>query len=430
MRKAILAATVTGLCCTLAFGQTHYKVLWSFGANNGVADGVYPNEGLITDSAGNMYGTTSWGGAVGGSGYGACYSGCGTVFELSPRGDGSWTETVLYDFCTSTLNSQTCPEGAFPDSGLVFDKAGNLYGTDVAPGGGNVFVLSPPRTPGGGWTQTVLWTSPGLNGQLTFDDSGNLYGTTDLGGAYGWGSAFELSPSFGGGWAPTTLYSFCQGGNPLDCPDGFGAYAGVVFDSSGNLYGMAGGSGNPYAGLVFELTPNQTGEWTETVLYEFSGDGLAFYDVPGAGVTLDPAGNVYGSAPIGGVKNAQYCKINGGPDSCGGVFRLEKKTGWHFQAFDFIGRDGGVPGTSITLDGQEQVAIGATELGGAHAHGTIYKIEGRKESVLHSFCSLDHCADGSEPGGGGGLLLKGGNVYGTTWKGGTYDQGVVFEFVP
>lgn len=219
MKHTFLCAAVVILTCGFALGQAQYKVLWSFGANQGIADGLYANAGLVIDSAGNLYGTSAEGGVVGGT----CYGGCGTLFEISPSTNGVWNETVLFDFCTSTLNPETCPEGAYPRSGLIFDKAGNLYGTAQVGtnSSGNVFELSPPSKQGGNWIQTVLWSARGLNGQLTFDNSGNLYGTTDEAGAYGLGSAFELSPPSlpGGTWTPTTLYSFCPGGFP-DCPDG------------------------------------------------------------------------------------------------------------------------------------------------------------------------------------------------------------------
>jgi uncharacterized repeat protein (TIGR03803 family) len=428
MKNTFQCAALVFLTCGFALGQAQYQVLWSFGTNQGLADGAYPNAGLVIDGAGNLYGTSEEGGAVGGSGYGACYSGCGTVFELSPSG-GFWTETVLYDFCTSTLNSQTCPEGAYPSSGLIFDKTGNLYGTaNVGPNSGNVFELSPSSKQGGNWTQTVLWSAEGLNGQLTFDNSGNLYGTTDLAGAYGSGSVFELSPpsSPGGSWTPTTLYSFCPGGFP-DCPDGWGGYAGVTFDKTGNLYGMAGGSGN-YSGLVYMLSPTQTGDWSETVLYGFT--DLSFYDVPDAQLALDPAGNVYGTAPVGG-RRAKSCKLGYYQEGCGGAFELVKNSGWRLREFVFDGADGGVPVTSLYLDYHRKAAFGTTELGGTQALGTIYQIvEGKGESVLYNFCSQPNCTDGSTPGGGGALLSESGRLYGTAFFGGTYNQGVVFEISP
>ena len=179
------------------------QVLYAFQGGN---DGDYPSGGLILDSSGNLYGTTQFGG-----GSTACNTGCGTAFELSPSSNGGWTETILHNF-------QGGNDGGSPTAGLIFDKAGNLYGTTQIGGGttcsgvgcGTVFELSPNGS--GGWTETILYSflnSPdGYEPQgLIFDGSGNLYGTTAFGGQYGCGpdgenycgTVFELSPNGTGG---------------------------------------------------------------------------------------------------------------------------------------------------------------------------------------------------------------------------------------
>jgi uncharacterized repeat protein (TIGR03803 family) len=134
------------MACALASGQAREKVLYSFGTNPN--DGNTPNGGLVFDGAGNLYGTAQFGGSQ-------CHSECGIVFELSPSQNGSWTESILYNFC-SQLN---CEDGQFPQAGLVFDDSGNLYGTTLtggSHGSGVVFELSPPSAPGADWTETVL----------------------------------------------------------------------------------------------------------------------------------------------------------------------------------------------------------------------------------------------------------------------------------
>jgi uncharacterized repeat protein (TIGR03803 family) len=259
------------------------QVLYAFQGGN---DGQSPN-GLISDSKGNLYGTTEYGGT------GTCtsprgYPGCGTVFEVTPNGNGDWTETVLYSF-------QGGDDGVLPSSGLIFDQAGNLYGTTGAGGGntncdngcGTVFELSPNQH--GGWAESVLYSfRGGSDGDgaypegVIFDKSGNLYGPTADGGIDGCainsnaycGTVFELSPNGSGGWKENIIYAF-----PIFNAEGFSPNAGLVFDQSGNLYGTTlyggpvGGCGNEGCGVVFELSPNGSGGWTETLLYSFPGGG-------------------------------------------------------------------------------------------------------------------------------------------------------------
>jgi len=179
-----------------SFAATHWseKVLHSFGIG---ADGNQPEYGsLILDGVGNLYGTTTYGGAYG----------CGAVFELSPSEGGGWTETVLHSFNSNGT------DGFYPQTGLIFDPAGNLYGTTTYAGQGDgaVFEMSPSE--GGGWTETVLYSFGHLpdgegpwTGTLTFDSAGNLYGTTIGGGAFRVGTAFELTPNGSGNWTETVL---------------------------------------------------------------------------------------------------------------------------------------------------------------------------------------------------------------------------------
>jgi uncharacterized repeat protein (TIGR03803 family) len=242
---------------------------------------------LIFDSAGNLYGMTSLGGGHNG----------GTVFKLSPGSHGAWTKTVLHNF-----DPQSRKDGGNPfSSGLVFDSAGNLYGTTTSGGRferGTVFELTPAAN--GTWTETILCSFGPVgsnNGEqplsgLVFDAAGNLYGTTSTGGAWNAGTVFELSP-VNRGWAEKVIYSFAGAG------DGVTPIGGVVFDKAGNLYGttFAGGRG---AGIVFELSPGSSGIWSETVLHRFKhgSDGGRPY----AGLVMDQAGNFYGTAEAGGTQ--------------------------------------------------------------------------------------------------------------------------------
>jgi len=272
-------------------------VLYSFTQ----ADGEYPSGGLIFDAHGDLFGTTSNGGAYGN----------GVVFELIPSSDGSWTEKVLYSF---TDNSG---DGANPETGVVMDNAGNLYGTTEAggnnPGDGTVFEL---KHSGSGWTESILYSfTGGADGGrpfagLTIHD-GKLYGTTVAGGS-GEGVVFELQ-SGSSGWTETVIYAF------KGHPDGANPEAKLIFDKSGNLYGTTDSGGWRYCfigcGTIFKLTPKSGGGWQETVLYHFNGRGVSDGENPEAGLLRDAKGHLYGTTSVGGA--AKSC-----PSGCGVVFRL------------------------------------------------------------------------------------------------------------
>ena len=206
-------------------------VIYSFTGGN---DGTNPPAGVTLDAYGNLYGTTSFGGA----------NGVGVVYELSPSGSG-WTQTVLYTF-------QGLSDGQYPVGGVILDKAGNIYGTTFGGGdngGGTVYELSPS---GGSWTLTTLYSFSGSYGgpynKLTFDAHGNIYGATNSDGANGLGMVFKLTPN-NGAWTFTDLYDFTGGS------DGGLPYGSVAVDRNGNIFGtnVVGGSDNQ--GVVFEITP-------------------------------------------------------------------------------------------------------------------------------------------------------------------------------
>lgn len=317
----------------------------------GGTDGYNPVGTLLFDHTGNLYGTT----VEGGSG------GYGTVFELTPLEGGAWKEKVLYSF-------QGGSDGAFPESGLIFDGSGNLYGTTTEggvctfPGCGVVFKLSPRAD--GRWVESVIYAFQGSDGGapyagLIFDSADNLYGTAEFGGPNNKGVVFQLSPH-SGGWQETVLYVFSG-------PDGAGPQAGVIFDAQGNLYGTTGGGGTGYnaSGTVFRLT--KTGQqWTETVLHTFTvNDGAT----PLAGLVIDEAGNLYGTT------------WEGGPNLSGNVFKLSphSKGQWYETVLhNFIGPpDGSLP-TAGLIFGQDGKLYGTTSRGGPGGYfygGTVYSIE-------------------------------------------------------
>lgn len=325
-------------------------VVFSF--NSGVG-GYDPVAELVADSAGNLFGTTHVGGINKG----------GVAFRLTPQSNG-WKETVLHSFGGSG-------DGTFLFGGLTLGAKGNLYGVTDAGGsygGGIAFELSPAS--GGGWNETILYnfganSSDGSysTGNLIRDKSGNLYGTNSMGGANGFGTAFELSPS-GDRWEETILYSF------QFSDGGYGPTGGLVFDSLGNLYGVT-------IDEVFELSPASDGTWTETVIHTFNSPTDGYN--PNGNLIFDKSGNLYGTTFAGG--NATTCGQNG----CGTVFELSPSGGnWQetiLHNFDNNGVDGVEPEAGVVID-PAGTLYGTTLAGGSsttcgiagHNCGTVFAL--------------------------------------------------------
>jgi uncharacterized repeat protein (TIGR03803 family) len=350
-----------------ANGKWTETVLHSF---TGGSDGSQPFNSLIFDVAGNLYGTTSDGGAYGTGcgGYGGY--GCGTVFQLTRSANGKWTEKVLHSFGNGK-------DGADP-AGLAFDAHGNLYGTTIGGGAyggaGTVFQLAPGAH--GKWTEKVLHSFSYENydgyspwAGVIFDTAGNLYGTTSAGGTNstdcnsdGCGTVFQLTPGAKGKWKEKLLHSFGFG------KDGFLPYAGLIIDAAGNLYGTTYYGGARNLGTVFRLTPEADGEWREQVLHSF-GNGNDGFD-PVAGLTIDAAGNLYGSTPDGGVYGNN-----------GTVFRLAPGTGGNWKetllhSFDANFEDGFAPFAGVIFHGSTGNLYGTTFAGpgGSQGYGTVFEI--------------------------------------------------------
>jgi len=413
-----------------AQGKPQEQVLYSFARSS--SGGQNPVAGLIFDKAGNLYGTTEYGGS------GTCTTpqttGCGTVFELSPQSGGGWTEAVLYNFQNEG--------GINPRAGLVIDSAGNLYGTTYQGGGGicaygcgNVFELSPQS--GGGWYETVLYTFQGGEdgesplGGLIFDSAGSLYGTTSGGGtgSPGGRTVFELSPQSGSRWIEKILFNFSG------IPNGSTPLGNLTFDVAGNLYGTASAGGNygcyygTGCGVAFRLEPRLHGSWAEKVLHQFgvtAGDG----EYPNGSLILDASGNLYGTTYEGGSEN---CDVD---ESCGIIFEISPKPGGGYWpetilysfTFNYINSAGDRHIGPVTFDSSGNL-WGTTEEGGAHGGGAVFELfpqsgGGWSEKLAHSFKSGS--LDGHYPWSG--LVLdSSGNFYGTTEYGGTQGVGTVFE---
>jgi hypothetical protein len=396
-------------------------VLHSF---TGGRDGASPLAGLTTDEGGNLYGTTNKGGA-----------GYGTVFKLGHSGSG-WTFTPLYSFqngpdganpvarvvfgpdhtlygtteyggetgyctnggCGTAFNlrppptacrTALCPwmeaivhrftsGGVFPESELLFDSAGNIYGTaldggSLVAGGGNgcypscgaVYELTPSS---GGWTETVLYNFTGYQygddganpvGGLIFDNAGNLFGTTFTYGNCGYGIAFELTPS-GSKWAEHLIHDFCS-------PHGAPA-ATLIRDASGNLYGTDEGLPQGYGtihGGVFKLIP-ANGGYTFQSLYTFP----EFGGGPAGSLLMDNAGNLYGTTITGGGNPLGKCS-----NGCGRVFELAYSNGnyTYIELYDFTGgNDGAAPYSNLVMDAYGNL-YGTTSAGGVNGDGTVFE---------------------------------------------------------
>ena len=321
-----------------------FNPLYSFAGGN---DGAGPFARVDFGPDGVLYGTTRSGG-----GYTGCnrydYDGCGTLFSLKPpiRVCKStlcpWTETQLYAFTGGS-------DGAHPAQGdLNFDQAGNIYsatyqGGSGSPGCGVVFKLT---RSGNSWMETVLYsfsnTGDGCFAHAVTLQAGNLYGTAITGGAHSLGTVFELAPS-GPPWTESTLYSFLGG------TEGQEPVAGVIFDSSGNMYGSTIHQGQGGGGTVFELTPSGGG-WTFGTLYGFPGS-----TGPEATLIMDAAGNLYGTT----VQDGFY--------GYGSVFKLTPSSSgsWSYVSLhDFTGgSDGAYPYSNIVFDTQGKL-YGTASLGG------------------------------------------------------------------
>jgi uncharacterized repeat protein (TIGR03803 family) len=423
-RSLVLTILTTALISPGAWGRT-FKILHTFG-NGG--DGRAPSAGQIFDAQGNLYGVTN----VGPPGNGCNGEGCGTVYQLKPNSDGSWTETIIHAFDgndvplsspifdrqgnidgSTVCGDQSCDDAGFvyqlmPNSNgtwmesvlhqfsapwegsspgeLTLDTSGNIYGTTSGGGlldAGVVFSLNRSL----GWQERLLHTfnqyagdggeSP--FGAITFDANGNLYGTTVVAGAYNCGVVFKLTKQGSVFWQETVLYAFTC------APDG-NAPVGVVFGPDGSLYGVTPAGGNVGGGncaigcgTVFKLAPNFDGTWTETVLYAFSG-GLHDGETPTQRVTFDQAGNIYGTTAFGGLSSSCTVFGCGGPCSyagCGTVFKLTPSPGgqWTESILHFFsgGSDGFNPHSPVAIDGAGNL-YGTAGDGGMYGGGVAYEI--------------------------------------------------------
>jgi uncharacterized repeat protein (TIGR03803 family) len=401
--RAIFVTVAVAALLVSATSASSTKVIYSFAGGN---DGEYLDTDLVMDSAGNLYGSTVQGGDFS----------SGTVFQLSPSGDG-WTHTVLYSFTGGT-------DGAEPYKGVTLDTHGNIYGTAVAGGGGSceggcgvVFKLT---NSGGTWAQTVIHQftggsdGSGPGSGLTFDQQGNIYGMTPTGGTYGLGVVYQMQPQTNGTWTLNVLNAFTGG------DDGSTGSAGrLILDRAGNLYGVATFGGANGHGVAFEITHGQTG-WTLVPLYAFKDqpDGASPY----GGLIFDKAGNLYGTTYYAGVHDV------------GTVYKLTHAHGRWIETVLYSfkgGNDGSSPISTLVSDKAGNL-YGTTSAGGTHCDcGVIFKLSPNAngtwtETVPYPFPGT--------PGAGfsynGMVADTAGNFYGPTTHGGTTNDGTIYKFTP
>jgi uncharacterized repeat protein (TIGR03803 family) len=365
------------------------------------ADGTNPSASLFADAAGDLFGTTTSGGA----------DNDGNVFEIAKTRHGyASTPTTLVDFDFT--------DGRYPAGSLIADAAGDLFGTTLyggADSGGTVFEIA--RTKHGyASAPTTLVSFDGSDGEypsgsLIADAAGDLFGTTSAGGGNGDGTVFEIAKTKGGyATTPTTLVSF-TGSN------GAGPGGSLIADAAGDLFGTTYQGGAHGHGTVFEIAKTQSGYASSpTTLVSFTGaDGAE----PLASLIADAAGDLFGTT------------FEGGADNDGTVFEISKTQSGYASApttlVSFTGADGAMPAGSLIADAAGDL-FGTTEEGGADNDGTVFEIPKTKggyattPTTLVSFTN----ADGANPTGS--LIADAaGDFFGTTLSGGVDDEGTVFE---
>jgi uncharacterized repeat protein (TIGR03803 family) len=405
------------------------KTLHSFCSEANCKDGDVPRDGLLMDSSGNLYGTTEFGGKYN----------KGIVFKFIPNANKTkYTEHILWSLCKKA----GCPFGAYPDSDLITDVDGNLYGTTE--GGGahtegavfkmrpvaNGWVISvihsfcgqPPDCPDGGVPAGRL-AYAGQSSGAAWDETSPLFGTANTGGSKNKGIVYELSPN-GPHWDFKVLHSFN--------PSTDFAYPGpLLVDPSGNLFGVTLMGAKFGGGALYKLA---AGSWTETTLHNFCAEANCTDGNGGIGkLAIDAAGNIFGTAIEGG--SGANCPE---PDGCGVAF--EHTAGGKYKViYDFCSKnncnDGSEPSAGLDIEA-DGTLIGTSHIGGTQGSGAVFTLShGNKwtEQTLYSFCSEQNCVDGAHPTAPV-IVDKNGDVFGTASDFGAYgvsgSGGTVFRLKP
>jgi uncharacterized repeat protein (TIGR03803 family) len=330
-------------------GARSFTVLYDFKVGT---DGLIPDSAPVVDAAGNVYGTTGFGGTYG----------LGTVWKLAPPAapGGAWTETILHSFAGATA---TPPDGSLPQAQLRLEADGSITGTTAFGGAtdnGTVFRLAPDGT------STILHDFDPATGDgatplagLIADASGRLLGTTYLGGPAGLGTVYRLTPPGqpGGTWQEEILYAFTGGPG-----DGANSFSKLVQDASGTLYGTTAAGGRHGAGTVFALAA----DGTETILSDLG--NVAGVECA-AGLAMDPQGNLFGTTYRGGVfNNGTVFEVS--PPRRGGTWST--RTLW-----SFLGPPDGANSYATLVRDASGVLYGTTFHGGIANRGSVFQVRGR-----------------------------------------------------
>ena len=445
-----LVTAFSSLCQAASYSE---QTIYSFCTTASCSDGSFPAAGLIADASGNLYGTSEKGGA----------SSFGAVFKLTPNMNGGYNYSVLYSFGGPDVGGPGA-DGAYPDTGLAIDSTGNLYGTTIVGGAnatGTVFRVAASGA------ETVLYNfcsvataSPGgcadgayPSAGLIMGGSGALFGTTANGGSSNItdnsfsppivfnanaGTVFQLTPGATTPWAQAVLYNFCSTSGsvnnvPTFCTDGATPFAGLTRDAGGNLYGTttSGGSnsnafGGIAAGVAFKLAPgspyiySKLHDFCSQIQNDANNNPIACADgyFPNDALLLS-GGDLYGTTYYGGVSPTG--------SNAGTVFRMGTDGSGYSVLYNFCSQsnstttclDGANPTAGLITDGTS--LFGTTSFGGAapssaNGFGTVFQLSlnaNPAQSVLYNFTGG---ADGSDPVAG--LVLSGGNLFGTTISGG------------
>ncbi len=411
---ALIAAIAAG-----SASAAKLSTLYSFCRKADCTDGTGPH-GIAMDAAGNLFGTTFTGQMLGGS----------VVYELrAPTNGRKWRQNVLHSFC----NEKSCRNYA-PFSAFTPDTAGNLFGiTEDGPIDGTVFELVPDKSPDG-WNYQQIYKLCSLqncadgehgDGAMAIDTAGNVYGVAYQGGAHGKGVVFELSPPISGSgkWTEKVLYDFCSkancsdGDEPVDGLTYAGAAKGLPYDGTSPLYGTTQRGGYDY-GVVFSLTPSESGSWQEELLHVFCpktnpqggscpDGGTPSYMGP---LAIDPSGNIIGA------------------NHWGYIYKLSPAANhWRETILYDLCK---IVDCSVSLEISNPIIDASGNLYGT-ANNIAYRLtpNGDQVTVLYEFCTGENCPNGSVASSA--LIMDaGGKLYGTTEGGGAYSNGTVFKISP